>query len=281
MHVRQIAQHRFVIFVHAAREVGIAQVLVARRLRHVLQHVQAAANGALTVRRKLLVFRRNVVLDVVLLVVAQAVPIFLAFLNLPFLRRGPFLIVFVIVQRPLLLLRVKVVEITARCLSGSVRRPVRIVGALTRIWRAIGTTGASFAAPRIRITRARLRAIRLRGAVRVAALLALRWFLLRPRLRFRRTVLPTTAARTLLGKARQSEHCAHAQRRQPLPELEPTLHRRILLILLRLRILPRWSALCAPTISHRLRRSRTRAAARVGFVIVVRCLRQIGKWREV
>lgn len=38
VHVAQVAQHGLVLFIHAAGKIRIVQMLVARRLRHILQY---------------------------------------------------------------------------------------------------------------------------------------------------------------------------------------------------------------------------------------------------
>ena len=65
--VAQIAQHRSVFFTHAARKVRIAQVLIPRRLRHVLQHTQTLLNCSPAIRRHLAPFRHHFVTHVILL----------------------------------------------------------------------------------------------------------------------------------------------------------------------------------------------------------------------
>src|SRR4029077_2645964 len=68
-------QHLPVFFAHSARKVRIAQVPVARGLRHVLQHAQPLLNGPLPVRRQLLPPRQHVIFDVVSLVWCKLLPI--------------------------------------------------------------------------------------------------------------------------------------------------------------------------------------------------------------
>src|SRR5262249_49535155 len=141
--------HGFVFFVHAAREVRIAQVLVARRLRHVLEHIQAAANGALAIRGKLLVLRSDIVLDVLPLLWGHAAPDALAVSELLLLlRREPAELLLILL--PFLRRRRALRE----------RRPVRIAR-------------TSFAARRTTRGRARVR-IGLRRAVGVSLRFALR-----------------------------------------------------------------------------------------------------------
>src|SRR5919109_216825 len=74
VHVTEVAQHGFVFFAHAACEIWIAQMLVARRLRHVLQHAQALPDGSLPVGRHLLPLRKHFILDVTLLLWRELPP---------------------------------------------------------------------------------------------------------------------------------------------------------------------------------------------------------------
>jgi hypothetical protein len=74
MQVAQVSQGRLILFAHSAGKIWIVQVLVPRRLRHILQHAEAASNRPLPVRRKLLPFRQDIVLDVISLLRSQASP---------------------------------------------------------------------------------------------------------------------------------------------------------------------------------------------------------------
>ena len=74
MQVAQIAKGCFIFVAHSAREIRIVQVLITRRLRHVLQHIEPASNRSLPVRRKLLPFRQDVVLDVISLLRRKFLP---------------------------------------------------------------------------------------------------------------------------------------------------------------------------------------------------------------
>src|SRR5437667_7417474 len=64
MHVAQVAKQGFVFFAHAPREVRVTQMLIPRRLRHVLQDVQAALDRVPPRRRQLFPRRKHVVSDV-------------------------------------------------------------------------------------------------------------------------------------------------------------------------------------------------------------------------
>jgi hypothetical protein len=65
--VRQIAQHIFIFFAHAAREARIIQVPVARIFRHILQHAQPVLNRSLALRRHLFPLWQNVIANVLAL----------------------------------------------------------------------------------------------------------------------------------------------------------------------------------------------------------------------
>lgn len=87
MHVAQVAKHGLVFLAHTPCEVRVIQMLIPRRLRHVLQDVQAALDRVPTRRRQLFPCRKHVVADVALLLRrqlgpnAQALPHFLLLLR--------------------------------------------------------------------------------------------------------------------------------------------------------------------------------------------------------
>lgn len=51
--VTQVTQRGPILIIHAAGEVGVIQVLIARRFRHVLQHAETLRNSFLPLRRKI------------------------------------------------------------------------------------------------------------------------------------------------------------------------------------------------------------------------------------
>jgi len=67
MQMAQVAQRRLIFRAHAARKIRIVQVLIARGLRHVLQHAEPILNRASTVLRHAPPLWQHVVLDVVAL----------------------------------------------------------------------------------------------------------------------------------------------------------------------------------------------------------------------
>ena len=216
MLVGQVAQHGFVIFVHAAREVWIVQVLIPRRLRHVLQNVEPATDRSLAIRRKLPPLWQYVILDVILLIRRQSAPVFQAALNSLLFSRCPLLKVPIVIDRSLLFLRIQVIEISCRF-----RRTILLIPCAFR--RTIRARNDRLARRRpIRITR------------RVCALLVPRRMLLPllslflSRLVFRRTIL---------AMCRGYSQYANYQRHQPARELESSAH--LSLHLLRLLLLRR------------------------------------------
>ena len=71
----QVSQHVLVFFTHAASEVRIIQVTVACVFRHVLQDAQAVLNRFLALRRHLLPFGKDVILDVLPLLRSHSAPL--------------------------------------------------------------------------------------------------------------------------------------------------------------------------------------------------------------
>lgn len=145
--VAQVTQRRFVLCTHATRKIRIIQMLVARRLWHVLQHAEPLLNRALPVRRKLSPPRQHIIFDVIPLLRRQFLP-----------RLRP-------VAHLLLLLRRKPVELLLVSLPflgsrGPRRRGVRIQWTIQVIRAARGLDLA--------------RRVRLRGTVRVPLCLSLR-----------------------------------------------------------------------------------------------------------
>src|SRR5215468_7858039 len=100
-------------------------MLITRGFRHVLQDIEPAADCPLAIRRKLAPLRQYIILDVILLLGCQPVPVFQAPLYSLLFRRGPSLKVPVIFNRSLPFLRVQVVEVPRLLRIG--RRPVQIL----------------------------------------------------------------------------------------------------------------------------------------------------------
>lgn len=217
MQVGQILQHRLVFFGHTSCEVRVGKVLDARRLRHVLQHMQATGYAALTLRRKLPPFRHDVVLDVTLLLGRETLPVVVSLLYLLPLSRRKGLIVLVVVQGALFLLRIEAVEIT----SGR-----RRVSRWRTVWIDTRSVGALDIWLRRAVCIARLIVtVTLRGLSRwtllsaVLILLRMIW----GRTILWRPILPSAAMR-LLREAGRREGDAQCQRTRPRCELGSAVH---------------------------------------------------------
>src|SRR5712692_1531050 len=74
MQVAQIAECIFVFFPHTLREIRVIQMLIPRRLRHILQHRQPVLDRPLPVRRQLFPPGQNIILDVRLLLWRHLLP---------------------------------------------------------------------------------------------------------------------------------------------------------------------------------------------------------------
>src|SRR5260370_38379900 len=70
----QVAQRGFVFLAHAPREIRIIQMLIARRLRHVLEHAQSLLDRPLAVRRQLPPPRQDILLNVLALLRSKSAP---------------------------------------------------------------------------------------------------------------------------------------------------------------------------------------------------------------
>src|SRR5258707_8316915 len=123
MHVAQVAQHGFVFFAHAAREIRIIQMLVARRLRHVLQHAQSLPDRLLLVGGQLPPLREQVILDMPLLFRRQLSPLSLTIANLLLLlrRQTSEILIVLFFLRTQILIALRICRSVAR-----IRWPVRI-----------------------------------------------------------------------------------------------------------------------------------------------------------
>ncbi len=87
MQVAQVTQRGFIFLAHAPREIRIIQMLIARRLRHILQHAQSLLDRPLAVWRHLLPLWQDTSLDVLALFRRQPVPHLRALLQFLSLRR--------------------------------------------------------------------------------------------------------------------------------------------------------------------------------------------------
>jgi hypothetical protein len=98
MQMAQIAQSALIFFAHPARKVWIVQPLIARRLRHILQHPQSLLNRLAALRWHLLPFRQHIIAHVIALLRRHPLPDLRALLQL-------FLLHWRQIPQPLLVLR--------------------------------------------------------------------------------------------------------------------------------------------------------------------------------
>ena len=99
MQMAQISECGFIFLTHPLREVRIVQMLIARRLRHILQHREPVLDRSLALRRQLLPTGQHIVLDVRLLLRSHALPDFGAPAHVVLLRGRE------LVEAPLILLQ--------------------------------------------------------------------------------------------------------------------------------------------------------------------------------
>src|SRR6266699_7310672 len=225
MQVAQIAQHGLIFIAHATREIRIIQMLVARRLRHILQHAQTLLNRPPPAIREFLPLRRQIIPNVILLFRRQFLPLVSApiqFLSLP---RGEVPLLVIVLDDLSLFLRTQVSIFSLGRWRVRRRRPVRIgiwprhhLGSIcVRIRRAV----------RSRILPLVLRSPCFLPRLAILSSLFLSLLLWLPLLLFwRLIVLPTLRpirARPLCER-RYSQRPAHSQRYQPSRELEFQSH---------------------------------------------------------
>jgi hypothetical protein len=109
----QIAQRSAVFFAHTAREVRVVQVLVARKLRHVLQHAQTLFDGFLTLRRQITPGRQHVIFDVIPLLRRHLLPHSLAVTQVLLLLRRQLPKALLILKHPLSLFGAEALEVVS------------------------------------------------------------------------------------------------------------------------------------------------------------------------
>ena len=225
MQVAQIAQHGLIFIAHAAREIRIIQMLVARRLGHILQHAQTLLNRPPPAIREFLPFRRQIIPNVILLFRRQLLPLVRApiqFLSFP---RGEVPLLVIVLDDLSLFLRTQVSIFSLGRWRVRRRRPVRIgvwpryhLGSIcVRIRRAV----------RPRILPLVLRSPCFLPRLAILSSLFLSLLLWLPLLLlWRLIVLPAlrpSRARSLCER-RYSQRPAHSQRYQPSRELEFQSH---------------------------------------------------------
>ena len=107
-------QRGLVFLAHPAREVRITQPLIARIFRHVLQHAQPLPDGLSALRRHLPPFRRDVVPDVILLLLRQRSPVMSCFYFFLFLCWSQIFVIIVVPQNFLSILWAQLIEFSRR-----------------------------------------------------------------------------------------------------------------------------------------------------------------------
>jgi hypothetical protein len=205
MQVAQIMQRALIFLTHAARKIRIAQPLIPRGFRHILQHAKPLLDRLLAVRRHLLPLGQHIVADMIALLRRHFLPNLRAFAKLLLLRRWQ-------VPEPLLILEDSLFflrrHIPPAILPVRQRRP--------------GLSPVLIEA--LRIARASATGIRRPVGPAVLCLGSGR--------RVRRPVF----ARVLRRGTRQSQRGAESQPAQPSTELAPKFHRSLHL-LIRVRLL--------------------------------------------
>lgn len=245
MQMAQVVQRGLIFFVHALREIRIAQPLIAREFRHVLEHAQPLLNGLLPLRRQVLPCRQNVIPDVLALLRRHLSPRLLALALISPLLRSLVVPLRKLIANAVLLLggqiakRRAVLHHSLALLRTQVAHPVnpgscrsyaellasREISTL-RIWPRRAVISIRSSRRTLRGGTACRAALIRRWPIRIPRLLAL--FLLLMRLRVGRGKPRTLRVR------RQGKPRAARDRKQPCTELEsqlhPVLHRLIRLI---------------------------------------------------
>ena len=83
----QIAQRSTVFFAHTPREVGVFQMLIARKLGHVLKHAQTLLNRFLSLWRQIAPVGQHFIFDVIALLRRHLLPHVLAVAHVLLLLR--------------------------------------------------------------------------------------------------------------------------------------------------------------------------------------------------
>ena len=105
MQMAPISECGFIFLAHAPREVRIVQMLIARRLRHILQHREPVLDRSLAIRRQLLPPGQHIVLHVRLLLRSHTLPDFGAPAHVVLLRGRELVEASLILLQPLTLFR--------------------------------------------------------------------------------------------------------------------------------------------------------------------------------
>ncbi len=220
MQVAQIAQHGLIFIAHATREIRIIQMLVARRLGHILQHAQTLLNRPPPAIRQLLPLRRQIIPNVILLFRRQFLPLVSAPIQFLSVRRREVPLLVIVLDDLSLFLRTQVSIFSLGRWRVRRRRPVRIgiwprhhlSSICVRIRRAV----------RSRILPLVLRSPCFLPRLAILSSLFLSLLLWLPLLLFWPTLRPIRARP--LCERRYSQRPAHSQRYQPSRELEFQSH---------------------------------------------------------
>ena|SRR5690242_8408534 len=203
-------------------------MLIARRLRHILQYAQPLSDSSLPIGWQLLPLRQHIIFYVRLLLRGQPFPILICLLDFyPLLRRHA-IELFTILQNSLLLLRAQILKASGVRSWRTVRIEIRAFGIVARVGLAIPADHAHrFGLPVLRLPVRRgivARTIIVRPIVLgspvfllLTALLPRRFCLLLSRLLWRPVL-------TFLCRTRQRQQRNTCRREQPPAELDPPFH---------------------------------------------------------
>ena len=97
----QIAQRSTVFFAHTPREVGVFQMLIARKLGHVLKHAQTLLNRFLSLWRQIAPVGQHFIFDVIALLRRHLLPDALAVAHILLLLRRQLPKALLILEHPL------------------------------------------------------------------------------------------------------------------------------------------------------------------------------------
>ena len=101
MHMAQIAQRSAIFWTHTASKVRVVQMLVARVLRHVLEHAQALLDGFLSLWRQSAPARQHFIFNVIALLRCHLLPHPLAIAHVLLLLRRQLPKALLILEHPL------------------------------------------------------------------------------------------------------------------------------------------------------------------------------------
>jgi hypothetical protein len=109
----QIAQRCAVFRAHTAGKVGVVQMFIARKLRHVLENAQTLLNRFLSLWRQIAPVRQHVIFNVIPLLRGHLLPDPLAVAHVLLLLRRQLPKALLILQHPLSLFRTEALLVTS------------------------------------------------------------------------------------------------------------------------------------------------------------------------